>query len=194
MLGAGVAGAIRKADNGTIQRECDILVSKHGGVPAGRVAITSGGELRCDYVIHAVGPMTSSRPSQEEVKLLRGTYNRSLRCAARHGCKSIALPAISTGIFGFPKPMAAPLFVSECLEFCSRNPDSCLKDIRLVNIDSYTTLLIQQELTKAMERATPETDPSPPSQKEHGDPAPAADESAPTSGSGETDGVMVIDV
>src|SRR5512140_2958890 len=93
VLGGGVAGAIRRKVGPAIQAECD----KIGGCPVGRAAITTGGNLKAKYVIHAVGPRMGE--GDEDQKLRSATLN-SLSLADKNRLKTIAFPAISTGIFG----------------------------------------------------------------------------------------------
>jgi O-acetyl-ADP-ribose deacetylase (regulator of RNase III) len=103
--GGGVAGVISRQGGPSIQRESDAWVRQHGRVPTGSAAITSGGRLKARYVIHAVGPVYDGTPRSAE--LLASAVRAALRMADEHGLKSIALPAISTGIFGYPMEAAA---------------------------------------------------------------------------------------
>lgn len=105
ILGAGVAGAIRTKGGPTIQEECNRI----GGAPVGGAAITTGGELKATYVIHAVGPRMGE--GDEDRKLTDATRS-SLRLANEKGLASITFPAISTGIFGFPKDRCARIMLS----------------------------------------------------------------------------------
>ena len=109
VLGAGVAGAIRSKGGPTIQQECNRI----GGAPVGGAAITTGGRLKARYVIHAVGPRMGE--GEEDRKLAAATRN-SLKLAHEEGLKSIAFPAISTGIFGFPKERCARIMLSTVVE------------------------------------------------------------------------------
>ena len=104
VLGAGVAGAIRAKGGPSIQEECDAI----GPTPVGRAALTRAGDLKADYVIHAVGPRWGE--GDEEAKLA-GAIRSSLDLAATKGLTSIALPAVSTGIFGFPVGEAARISI-----------------------------------------------------------------------------------
>ena len=109
-LGAGVAGAIRRKGGPAIQKECDQI----GHCPVGGAAITTGGDLKAPHVIHAVGPRMGE--GDEDNKLRNATLN-SLRVADENGLKSIALPAISTGIYGFPIERAAALLLAAAAEY-----------------------------------------------------------------------------
>lgn len=110
ILGAGVAGAIRKKGGPAIQAECD----KIGGCPVGGAVITSGGQLKARHVIHAVGPRMGE--GNEDEKLKNTTLN-SLKVADENHLKSIAFPAISTGIFGFPIERCAEIMLSTAIDY-----------------------------------------------------------------------------
>jgi O-acetyl-ADP-ribose deacetylase (regulator of RNase III) len=105
ILGAGVAGAIREKGGPAIQAECN----KIGGCPVGGAVITTGGNLKAKYVIHAVGPRMGE--GNEDEKLNNATLN-SLKVADENQLNSIAFPAISTGIFGFPIQRCAEIMLS----------------------------------------------------------------------------------
>jgi len=111
-LGAGVAGAIRSKGGPEIQRECNRI----GYCPVGGAVVTSGGDLPAQWVIHAVGPVWRGGLEGEE-KLLASAVRSSLERAREIGAKSVALPAISTGIFGFPLERAAEISVAEARRF-----------------------------------------------------------------------------
>jgi O-acetyl-ADP-ribose deacetylase (regulator of RNase III) len=113
--GGGVAGAIVRKGGKTIQEESDIWVKAWGGkVSVGKVAITSGGKLPARYVIHAVGPRMGE--GDEDKKLRKATLS-SLQMAEKHNLKSIAFPAISTGIFGYPIDRCAEIMLSTVVEY-----------------------------------------------------------------------------
>jgi O-acetyl-ADP-ribose deacetylase (regulator of RNase III) len=109
-LGGGVAGAIRRRGGARIQEECDRI----GRTEVGGAVITAGGNLKARYVIHAVGPRSGE--GDEDRKLRNATLN-SLRLADERGLKSIAFPAISTGIFGFPLDRCARIMLSASVEY-----------------------------------------------------------------------------
>ena len=110
ILGAGVAGAIRSKGGPSIQEECRRI----GGTHVGGAVVTGGGNLKARYVIHAVGPRLGE--GDEDRKLMEATLN-SLRRADEKGMKSLAFPAISTGIFGFPMDRAAELMLETVKEY-----------------------------------------------------------------------------
>jgi O-acetyl-ADP-ribose deacetylase (regulator of RNase III) len=109
-LGGGVAGAIRRKGGPKIQEECNII----GTIEVGQAAITTGGKLEAKHVIHAVGPVHGEE--HEDEKLKDATLN-SLILADKSRLKSIAFPAISTGIFGFPKDRCALIMLSTTIAY-----------------------------------------------------------------------------
>ena len=109
-LGGGVAGAIRRKGGPKIQEECN----KIGGTHVGGAVITTGGNLKAKYVIHAVGPRHGEE--HEDEKLKDATLN-SLILADKNNLESIAFPAISTGIFGFPKDRCATIMLSTTIAY-----------------------------------------------------------------------------
>lgn len=116
VLGGGVAGAIRGRGGPRIQAECDRI----GGTFVGGAVLTTGGDLKARHVIHAVGPQMGE--GDEDRKLRDATLN-SLKLADEHGLKSIAFPAISTGIFGFPVGRCAEIMLGTALAYL-RGPTS----------------------------------------------------------------------
>jgi len=109
-LGGGVAGAIRRRGGPKIQEECNRI----GGTHVGGAVITTGGNLAAKYVIHAVGPRHGEE--HEDAKLKDATLN-SLILADQNHLKNIAFPAISTGIFGFPKDRCATIMLSTTIAY-----------------------------------------------------------------------------
>jgi O-acetyl-ADP-ribose deacetylase (regulator of RNase III) len=129
--GAGVAGAILRRGGPAIQRESEAWIRAHGTVSHAEPAWTSGGNLACRIVIHAVGPVWGD--GDEDAKLgmaIRG----SLRVAEELGLSSMAFPAISTGIFGFPKERAAGVLFASIQEYLEK--PSGLNLIRVVVYDN----------------------------------------------------------
>lgn len=114
ILGAGVAGAIRKFGGPSIQEECN----KIGPIKTGEAVITGGGNLKAKWVIHAVGPVYGE--GQEEDKLRNAILN-SLKVASDKKIKSIAFPAISTGIYGFPIEKCSKIMLKVAMEFLEKN-------------------------------------------------------------------------
>lgn len=133
--GGGVAGAISRKGGWAIQSESDEWIHQHGSVTHAEPAYTSGGKLPCRYVIHAVGPIWGE--GDEENKLVAAIQG-SLRVAERLELASLALPAISTGIFGFPKERAAELILETIRTYFAHLPTSGLKLVRVVLLDPPT--------------------------------------------------------
>jgi len=113
--GGGVAGAIVQKGGRIIQEESDTWVLARGGsIPTGTAAITSAGSLKARYVIHTVGPRMGE--GDEETKLIAATHS-ALKMADDHHLHSVAFPAISTGIFGYPLDKCARLMLSTTLDY-----------------------------------------------------------------------------
>jgi O-acetyl-ADP-ribose deacetylase (regulator of RNase III) len=130
--GGGVAWAISKKGGPAIQKESDEWIRQHGLVPHSQPAWTSGGRLPSKYVIHAVGPVWGG--GDEDVKLADAVRG-SLQVSDELKCSSIALPAISTGIYGFPKDRAARIIFSSIEKYFAENSSSALKTVKLVLFD-----------------------------------------------------------
>lgn len=143
--GGGVAGAIVRKGGREIQEESTRWVREHGPVPTGSAAVTTAGRLPAKYVFHAVGPRWGMG---NEEALLRQAVQSALRIAHEKGLRSVSLPAISTGIFGFPKPLGVKVILDAVVEFLDQQPDTSLQEVRLCNIDRYTTELFAAEVTK----------------------------------------------
>jgi putative ATPase len=130
--GGGVAWAISQRGGDAIQRESDEWVRTKGIVSHSHPAWTSGGRLPAKYVIHAVGPVWGD--GDEDAKLVSAVTG-SLRVADELKCESIAMPAISTGIFGFPKDRAAEIIFNSVKDYFGAKSDSTVKLVRVVLFD-----------------------------------------------------------
>ena len=113
--GGGVDGAIHRAAGPQLLRACRTL----GGCPAGQARITPGFRLPARHVIHAVGPVWRGG-GDGEPELLAGCYRNSLALAEEAGCRTVAFPSISTGVYGYPADLAAPLAVDTVAAFPAR--------------------------------------------------------------------------
>lgn len=133
--GGGVARTISKRGGPKIQKESNEWVRAKGPVDHAHPAWTSGGSLPAKYVIHAVGPVWGD--GEEDAKLA-AAVSGSLQVADQLGLEAIALPAISTGIFGFPKERAAKVILKAVKDYFSQG-SSAIKSVRLVLFDDTTT-------------------------------------------------------
>ena len=122
--GGGVAGAIHRAAGPGLWEEC----RKLGGCKTGEAKLTSGHNLKADYVIHTVGPVYSGSP--RDSKDLRACYLNSLRLADENGVTSVSFPAISTGAFGYPLEEAAEISLSTVKDYLEEG--TSLKLVRFV--------------------------------------------------------------
>jgi len=143
MGGGGVDGAIHRAGGPEILAACKQIVMEKGRCPTGQAVITTAGRLPARYVIHTVGPVWHSGDSEEE-RLLASCYQHSLELADANGCKSIAFPNISTGIYGFPKDLAAKIAVAAVRNYSSTEN---LKKVIFICFekDNYDLMLLEIE-------------------------------------------------
>lgn len=141
--GGGVAGAIVKKGGNIIQKESNEI----GYVPTGKAVYTSAGNLKANYVIHTVGPVWGE--GNEEAKL-RSAIRSALEVADKLKVKSIAIPAVSTGIFGYPKEEGVKVIADEVLRYIENHPDTSLKEIHFTNIDKRTSELFYERLKKEL--------------------------------------------
>ncbi|MBO8161259.1 MAG: macro domain-containing protein [Thermosipho sp. (in: Bacteria)] len=140
--GGGVAGAIVRAGGKIIQDESDEYVKKYGPVKTGEVAVTGAGNLSSKFIIHVVGPVWHGG-NKKEKEFLRKAVKNVLHKASELKLESVSIPAVSSGIFGFPKQLCAEIFAEEIHSFLKNNETS-LKVIRLVNIDEYTSSIFER--------------------------------------------------
>lgn len=138
--GGGVAGAIVRKGGKVIQEESDRI----GYVPVGECAITTGGALKAKYVIHAVGPRWGEGREEEK---LRSAVRNALKLATEKGLTSVSMPAISAGIFGFPKESCAHIITTEVVNFFK----TVSTQIRILNIylmDEEMVRFFKKEIEK----------------------------------------------
>jgi O-acetyl-ADP-ribose deacetylase len=114
--GGGVDGAIHQAAGPKLMEECLKIRERQDGCPPGEAVITSGGNLKAKFVIHAVGPIWNGGKDNEH-EILGNAYRNSLILAETNSVDTIAFPNISTGIYGFPKIAAAEIAIREVKEF-----------------------------------------------------------------------------
>lgn len=131
-LGTGVAGAIREKGGPSIQEECDRI----GSTPVGTAVMTGAGELKAKQVIHAVGPHFGDT---DDDRKLAAAVRASLALADRNGLRSIAIPAISTGNFGFPMDRAARIILTEVHRYLQGGTKLNRVVIALYDDDAYET-------------------------------------------------------
>jgi O-acetyl-ADP-ribose deacetylase (regulator of RNase III) len=129
--GGGVAGAIVRKGGQVIQDESDAI----GFTPVGEAVLTTAGKLPAKFVIHAVGPRMGEG---DEDNKLRSAVRNSLGLASQKGMKSISLPAISSGIFGFPKDRCARILVNESEDFLKKHRGSGLDIVEFCIYDDET--------------------------------------------------------
>ncbi|MGZ4137410.1 MAG: O-acetyl-ADP-ribose deacetylase [Actinomycetota bacterium] len=129
--GGGVDGAIHRAGGPAILAECrEVRRTRFpDGLPTGQAVATTAGDLPARWVIHTVGPVYSR--TEDRSALLASCHTRSLRVADELGARTVAFPAISTGIYGYPLEFAAPVAVAACLD-----ADTHVEEIRFVLFDA----------------------------------------------------------
>jgi O-acetyl-ADP-ribose deacetylase len=115
--GGGVDGAIHRAAGPQLLEECRRL----GGCETGDAKVTSGGRLAARHVIHAVGPVWRGG-GEREPELLASCYRRAIELAERHGCRRVALPAISAGVYGYPLEQAAAVAIASTSQALDEHP------------------------------------------------------------------------
>jgi O-acetyl-ADP-ribose deacetylase (regulator of RNase III) len=140
--GGGVAAAIVRRGGAIIQDESDAWVRAHGPVTHEQPALTSAGNLPCRHVIHAVGPVWGE--GREDTKL-NAAVSAALRLAEAQGLASLALPAISTGVFGFPKDRGAHILLQAILDHFRSGRFSCLEEVHITLIDEPSIRVFASE-------------------------------------------------
>lgn len=141
MGGGGVDGAIHRAGGKAILNECIAIRNRQGGCKTGKAVITTAGDLPAKKVIHTVGPVWNGG-GKNEADLLRHCYTNALQLAQQHGYGSIAFPAISTGIYGFPKELACAIAVEAILAFNY----TCIRKVIFICFDEENFRMYRQKL------------------------------------------------
>src|SRR4029077_8615441 len=147
ILGAGVAGAIRRKGGEEIQRECDAI----GSIPVGYAAITTGGKLKARFVIHAASMQLGGKTSADS---LRHSAAHSLRIANERGLKTIAFPAVGTGIAGFPLKDCAEIMLREVAQHL--RGESSLETVYFVLFDEVAEGVFKRAWEKIQEEPVPD--------------------------------------
>ena len=146
--GGGVAGAISRKGGPVIQQQSSDWVSEHGPVPTGSAAITDAGELPCRAVIHAVGPIWGT--GDEEAKLASAVRS-ALDLADQHGLRTVSMPAISSGIYGFPKPLCARVILGTLGEWLAARAHSTVREVNVCHLDAHNAQIFCQEAVSLFE-------------------------------------------
>ncbi len=141
--GGGVDGAIHRAGGPRILEECIAI----GGCATGEAVITSGGNLKARYVIHTVGPVWHGG-NRDENSLLSSCYTRSLERALEKGIKTVSFPSISTGAYGYPIHLAAPVALNAIRAFFEAHDE--IERVQMVLFDSDTYGAYQSALNNLM--------------------------------------------
>jgi len=140
--GGGVAGDILRRGGSLIQHESDAWVRTHGPVTHDSPALTGAGRLACRHVIHAVGPVWGE--GDEDAKL-HSAVSGALHLANTQGFTSLALPAISTGVFGFPKDRGARILTGAIADYLDSHPSTALTEVHITLIDELSVRIFASE-------------------------------------------------
>lgn len=135
--GGGVAAAISDAGGPTIQEESDAYIEENGRLAPDDAAVTSGGDLPASWVVHVAGPVYEEGSDENEPHL-RAAVAAALDAAAGIGARSIAFPAISAGVYGYPRDEATAIVADEVCQWL-RQHEGTLDEVRLVGLDDGTT-------------------------------------------------------
>jgi len=186
---SGLAGAIVKKGGDIIQDESDIYVLEHGKLKDGDVCHTHAGRLPCKYVIHTVGPVWRAGKENEEAVLALAMRNTLIE-ADKLKCKSISVPAISSGLFNFPKDKCARILFDTTTAYLKEHEgksDSTVKEIRFTNFDDGTVKCFTQEFERRQREKS--SDKKPDSKQDGPGPADSAPKSPEKQPEGKSDAV-----
>lgn len=143
MGGGGVDGAIHRVGGAEILEDCRKIVARQGGCKTGEAVITTAGNLPAKFVIHTVGPIWNGG-SKKEAEKLTNCYRNSLQLAVDNGCRTISFPAIGTGIYRFPKDLAAEIAVKTVSGFLEQHASV---EVIFTCFDAESENYIQQALS-----------------------------------------------
>ena len=143
--GGGVAGAIVRRGGVEIQVESTQWVKEHGPVSSGRAAITTAGNLTCEHVIHVVGPVWGEGDEDRKLEIAVQT---ALKAADQLDLATISMPAISTGIYGFPKERGADVILEAIDQYVKTHGATSLREIRITLIDVPSVDIFQESFKK----------------------------------------------
>ncbi len=147
--GGGVDGAIHRAAGPELLAECRML----HGCKTGQAKITKGYRLPAKYVIHTPGPVWNGG-NNGECSQLKNCYENCLKLASEHGCKTVAFPSISTGIYHFPLEKASVIAVETILSYCKEHPE--LQEVQMVCFDEVTKSYYKEALRNVERRGRDE--------------------------------------
>lgn len=134
--GGGIAAAMVRAGGFIVQEESDAWVDEHGPVVPGTAAITGAGTMPAKWIVHVVGPRF--RTNRDDAPLLKDAVCAALSASADVGARSVAMPAISSGVFGYPTGEATQIIADACRAWLATNP-GCIEEIRLMGFGDETT-------------------------------------------------------
>jgi len=145
----GLSNSILERGGNVIQQESDKFMdeTEHGYLDVSTAVTTSAGKLQAKYVIHVVSPIWNGGVCEEDVKLEAAITN-VLAEAQEKGVISIAIPYLSGGGFGFPKEKGVGVTIKSCLNFIDKNPDTCIKLIKFVNLDAPIVKEFKSQMEK----------------------------------------------